>query len=1222
MATLLICGVSCVKEKTPKIAASFEFENADGLYVGENITVLNTSKVENARVAVCKWECSNGQLSYNLDFATFNVAERGEYKITLTVYSEFGEAIDSYSESFYAQLKPIDVGGRSVIPKTDVNWYVSVKGAGSGNGNDWDNAMSLQDFRTKVFGAADNSAINNSTFHFAEGEYVLPCAEYPAPTLSGKGGELVVYFQGETDAVLSAGGADCLVKVDENVKTILENFNIVGLKGKDAQSAPVSIVAASSSLILNLCNFTDNDAVTGNACVYASAGEVSLLNTVFVTNNASNAIVALDGESVVAKIDSCVFQGNISNDAASPSIVNVVKGSVNVHETSFVSNSGTALNLCEGVKAKVCNNKFEMNISENLGGGALRANGAVLEQLVENEFNSNVGLQGGAVYVSATPLDLKSCKFQANSSNVGAAVYVADDQSELKAVDCEFMKNTAADGASIYLKAPGLIKGCYFHDNKGTSGTGAAVYVNCGDSDEVRIESCRMANNSMSGADGGAITVNAGYAFVENCEFTGNKNSNKRSGAFRVQGSASATLKNCNVSGSAGTYGGALTAADNSTLKIVGGTFENNVGTAGGCLMANGASKLIVENALIRNNTATNGHGGAILREGSGDVEISGTTFETNYISSTGTAVRGGAFGNNGTGNFRFKECIFKGNHCETNGGGALNFDGVCTAVFEKCVFEGNYNTATGIPGGNGNGNYAGGAIRIGSASDLTFNECRFDGNYLPSMTDANHLYGGAIHVNTGATLKMNKCSFNDNHAVRGGAISSWATGAKVYLNACSFSGNWISYNYGTTIYVEKASEFCMNNCSIADNTYTSDASGAYESAWISLGNVTDRVCISNCSFIGSPRIGEGGSPSTVASAIIRFDEQSHDNNWFINDIIVTENASGINKSFAHYSRKLNLAATKYGSAEAVISGGSVASSLTSGKGFAANAQNFGELAYMDVDPAYKSHWMWNGTLTGGDNLQFANISDVNQAISTACPGFRSWLESIKALGEDQRGNLRGNQSWPGAYDASAKPKDPEKLPVPVPTLESVQMESAKIVWTPVENASGYELQMAGRANWTVSSNSVVIESLALDTQYSIKVRALAPAASVEWLDSDWSEPLSFKTLGKTVLAKPDLKSSNITSSEFTVSWSEVPNAGHYLYRVNSGNQAQIAVTSLHLDNRTPETEYTVEVCAVPSDQAHFQQSEWASIKVTTKAPEGKDDKPGNVDDYDEKPIF
>lgn len=1219
---MLLFGASCAKEKTARISASFKFENAEALYVGENITVLNTSTIENARMAVCKWECSNGQVAYNLDFATFNVAERGDYKITLTVYSEFGEAIDSYSESFYAQLKPIDVGGRSVIPQTEVNWYVSVNGDGTKSGADKENPMSLEDFRTKVFSGVDNSAINNSTFHFAAGEYVLPCAEYPTPTLDGNGSNLTVYFQGETDAVLSAGGAEVLLSVGANVKTILENFSIINLKGKDVQTAPISLNDASSSLTLSLCNLSDNDAVTGNGCVYASAGELAILNTVFMTNNAAGAIIALEGEDLVAKIDSCAFQGNISADAAAPAVVKASRGQIKVHASSFVSNSGSALLLTDGVKANVCANKFELNINENLGGAAIRATNASLDQMVENEFLSNVGLQGGAVYVSGTPIDIKTCKFQANSSNVGAALYVADDASELTALDCEFMKNSGADGASIYLKAPGQIKSCYFHDNKGTSGTGTAVYVDCGDTEQVRIESCRMVNNNMSGADGGAITVNSGYVTVENCEFTGNKNSNKRSGAFRVQGSAYALLKNCNVSASTGTYGGALTAAENSTLKIVGGTFENNTGTAGGCLMANGASKLIIEGALIRNNTATNGHGGAILREGSGDIEITGTTFESNYISSTGTAVRGGAFGNNGTGTFRFKDCIFRSNHCETNGGGALNFDGVCIATFDNCLFDGNYNSATGIPGGNGNGNYAGGAIRIGSASDLTFNDCRFEGNYLPSMTDANHLYGGAIHVNTGATLKMNRCSFVGNHAVRGGAISSWATGAKVYLNDCAFDGNWISYNYGTTIYVEKASEFAMNNCTIADNTYTTDASGAYESAWISFGNVTDRICVSNCSFIGSPRIGESAAPSSLASTIIRFDEQSHDNNWFINDIIVTEDASGVNKSFANYSRKLNLAGTKYSSAEAVISGGSVNSTLTTGKGFAANAQSFGELAYMAVEPVYKSHWAWNGTLAGGDNLQFANLSDVKQAVNTACPGFRSWLDSIKALDEDQRGSTRGAQSWPGAYDASGKPKDPEKLPAPVPAATTIEMESALITWTAVENAVGYELKMAGRTNWTVTEPSALIESLTLDTQYSIQVKAIAPAASEDWLDSDWSAPLEFRTKGKTVLAKPDLRAENILSNEFTVNWGAVDNAAHYLYRVNSGEQKQIALTSLHLDGLTPETEYTVEVCAVPVDAAHFQQSEWASVKVTTKAPKGDDDKPGNVDDFEDKPIF
>ena len=575
--------------------------------------------------------------------------------------------------------------------------------------------------------------------------------------------------------------------------------------------------------------------------------------------------------------------------------------------------------------------------------------------------------------------------------------------------NCEFSGNAASYSASLTLNADATVKNCKFHDNSGVGGPGNSLYM---DADcTVSVEGCEFKNNTTSGKDGGAVSLSNGTLSMTDCIFENNVNDKQASAIYAWNG-AKVTLTNCTMKGNHGNYGGAIKLDNTSDLTIIGGTYSGNYAKCGGLVNQSGDSKLTIkENAVIKENYATGGHGGAILMGSSkGFLTCENVTFEGNYNNSSSGAW-GGAIGTTENGALTVKNCTFTGNHCKYLGGPAINLQNAISGSISGCTFTGNYNECTDIADGNNNGNYGGGALRLNSSGAVNVDNCVFEGNHLVKSAAYNHAYGGAVYINTGGKYKFNGCKFKDNYAVRGGALCAWATNAVIYLNDCGFDGNWISYRYGTTIHIEKAGDFCMNNCSINDNTYTTGGTGDWQACWLNLSTF-NKACISNCSFIGSPRTGESKSVATAKGAIVRFDAEVSDDNYFVNNIIVTEAAAGNNKSFANYNKANTAYFTKRSDNSANGAGGSYSMVEAPGSNGFDNTM-FAGLAW----DAANMCWKWNGSMTGGNNTELADAATAVSYIAKITD-FKTWLESIGALYKDQLGNARAESgSWlPGAY--------------------------------------------------------------------------------------------------------------------------------------------------------------------------------------------------------------
>ena len=177
-----------------------------------------------------------------------------------------------------------------------------------------------------------------------------------------------------------------------------------------------------------------------------------------------------------------------------------------------------------------------------------------------------------------------------------------------------------------------------------------------------------------------------------------------------------------------------------------------------------------------------------------------------------------------------------------------------------------------------------------------------------------------------------------------------------------------------------------------------------------------------------------------------------------------------------------------------------------------------------------------------------------------------------------------------------------EKLPAPSPVLVTAGQYDATFIWETVRNAEAYELILNDEAPLTVKGVSVTLENLEEATEYTIRMKALAPQGSTTWLDSDYCTPVTFATAGKKELATPILKASGVLSHAFTISWSPVRNAAKYVYAIGDGPEQETYETTFVVTDLNYFTEYSVKVKAVPADDKLdlLAESQWATTSVTT----------------------
>ena len=344
-----------------------------------------------------------------------------------------------------------------------------------------------------------------------------------------------------------------------------------------------------------------------------------------------------------------------------------------------------------------------------------------------------------------------------------------------------------------YVSSTGLsIASSTFSDNKNTlnngAGGGAVSLWSNGDAAiglSHSISSTTFTNNSSD--LGGAVAImkqgsfnTSGSTTFTDVPFIGN--------TAKYGGAIYAEKENITISGtsrfegnSATVEGGAIYLANQSNLKIEGGSFIGNTATGttsqGGAIFISTDSTLNIDGANFKNNMVGKAdgasywaYGGAILN--ANELRITNTTFEGNIAGSVGGALAT-TTKSKAT---HVANSTFINNHSVYDGGAIGNYGGM---TIENCLFEGN----TAQLGLDEAGNWTkavsdssavgGGAISFGAVSNSQLNS--FTNTIFKNNISGTH--GGAIATRMGknannsvATLDI-AATFIGNQAQQGGAI-------------------------------------------------------------------------------------------------------------------------------------------------------------------------------------------------------------------------------------------------------------------------------------------------------------------------------------------------------------------------------------------------------------------------------------------------------------------
>ena len=122
--------------------------------------------------------------------------------------------------------------------------------------------------------------------------------------------------------------------------------------------------------------------------------------------------------------------------------------------------------------------------------------------------------------------------------------------------------------------------------------------------------------------------------------------------------------------------------------------------------------------------------------------------------------------------------------------------------------------------------------------------------------------------------------------------------------------------------------------------------------------------------------------------------------------------------------------------------------------------------------------------------------------------------------------------------------------------ITSITSEGAKVSWSAVTNAGYYEVMwtIKGRNAWQsldVETNTIALDELCFDEEYSVQVRALPAADSKSYTASEFAKK-DFKTLidqtPQGQLARPaNVKALfNDKKTEISISWDAVEGAAYY----------------------------------------------------------------------------
>ena len=619
---------------------------------------------------------------------------------------------------------------------------------------------------------------------------------------------------------------------------------------------------SNASALIRESRFEGNKARIGSAIV-TSTSNVTLMNTSFERNAATQGGIMVLRDSSSALIQSCNFSYNIADESGG--VLLASNSRVIVEDSTLKENRANQLGGCFCLKSRSELEMRQSTLKKNEAnfGGIVHLAKHSMANLSESVLHKNDAVtSGGCIYLGVSRLFVQKCRFVSGSAVYGGGIYASS--SNVCVMKTTVSKNNAStSGGFVYLNDSKLtIENCRVNDGCARYGGGICAFSSeisatkiiasrnnakdrggffCGQTSEVRTSDCSYTDNVAT--TGGGVTE-----CRPNCTFSDIRSNYSRNaadfgGAIYLKQNATGSISDCRFEkNNASISGGGVYLEDSAVLSVQKCHFGDGSAQFGGGIYAFFSSVSVVKTIVSRNNVSD--HGGYIYG-GTTELRLSDCLYIDNVAGSEGgvvhclpnctysdmrsnysrnTAPMGGSIYLRQNSSGSITECTFDKNNASISGGVA-HIEGSVLFV-RKCRFA------------NGSAHVGGGISLLYSNISVT----KTTASGLSVTETGGFMAGGTSEI------VINDCSFLNNVAGRGGVLSC-DPNCSLNLKRSNCSGN--AADFGAVLYLKANSSGRIIDCVFEKNNASTSGGFAY------LGVST--LSVQKCRFVsGSADYGGG----------------------------------------------------------------------------------------------------------------------------------------------------------------------------------------------------------------------------------------------------------------------------------------------------------------------------------------------------------------------------
>ena len=301
-------------------------------------------------------------------------------------------------------------------------------------------------------------------------------------------------------------------------------------------------------------------------------------------------------------------------------------------------------------------------------------------------------------------------------------------------------------------------------------------------------------------------------------------------------------------------YGAVILYKSTGDVSITGCTFQNNnAGGYGGGVMLDGSTGYVrITDCTFQSNSAASYGGAVALVRSNSDVSITDCTFQNN---SAGHGGGGAVRLSKSKGNFSITGCTFQNNRASDDGGAVALYGSTGYVRITDCTFQSN----SASHGGGG------AAVRLSkSKGNFSITGCTFQNNRASDDGSAVALYGSTGYV------RITDCTFQSNSAASyGGAVALVQSNDDVSITGCTFQNNSAGSEGGAVMLHQSTGDVSITGCTFKNNSafYGDGGAVSYNEQTFGISDEsTGDVSIKDCMFQNNSASGDGGAVALYGS--------------------------------------------------------------------------------------------------------------------------------------------------------------------------------------------------------------------------------------------------------------------------------------------------------------------------------------------------------------------